>query len=75
MDIKYSFVIPTIGNRENIFKIIDDICKSPINSYEIIVILQITGNTNKTIAERLRNIKSISLFTDTEHASAAMASG
>lgn len=73
MDIKYSFVIPTIGNRENIFKIIDGICKSPINSYEIIVVLQITGNTKKTITERLMNINSISLFTDTEQASAAMA--
>jgi glycosyltransferase involved in cell wall biosynthesis len=73
VDIKYSFVIPTIGNRENIFKIIDGICKPVMNSYEILVVLQITGNTNKTIAERLKNIKSISLFTDTEHASAAMA--
>lgn len=70
---KYSFIIPTIGNRENIFKIIKAINQSGLMDYELIAVLQIIANTQKTIVELLHKISGVELLTVTGYASASMA--
>jgi cellulose synthase/poly-beta-1,6-N-acetylglucosamine synthase-like glycosyltransferase len=73
VEVKYSFIIPTVGNRENIFKIIVAISESGLENYEIIVVLQITANTQKVIKDCLENLNDIILVTTREFASTSLA--
>ena len=70
---KYSFIIPTVGGRENIFKIIEAIKESSLENYEIIVILQIIKKTQKDISHHLEEDKFISLETSTKFDSISLA--
>ena len=70
---KYSFIIPTVGDRENIFKIIEAINGSGLENYEIIAVLQIIAKTQKTIRDDLEKVYGIKLITTTEFASTSLA--
>ena len=70
---KYSFIIPTVGARENIFKIIEAISESGLENYEIIVVLQIIAKTQKVITDNLEKVRGINLVTRTNYDSIPLA--
>ena len=70
---KYSFIIPTVGDREDIFKIIKAINESGLKNCEIIVVLQIIAKTQSAIRHDLEELKYISLVATTEFASTSLA--
>jgi GT2 family glycosyltransferase len=62
--VKYSFIIPTVANRENIFGIIDSIQNSSIKDYEIIIVVQLSKKNNPTILNRIRDLDSAKIITN-----------
>ena len=70
---KYSFIIPTVGDRENIFKIIKAINESGLENYEIIVVLQVIAKTQKEITDKLEKVREIILIIMTNYDSIPLA--
>jgi glycosyltransferase involved in cell wall biosynthesis len=70
---KYSFIIPTVGNRENIFKIIKAINESGLENYEIIVVLQVIAKAQKEITDKLEKVRGIILIIMTNYDSIPLA--
>ena len=70
---KYSFVIPTIGSRDNISKIIEAIKQSGLKDCEIVVILQISELTSRDIISQLEKFNGINIITVRGHISTSMA--
>ena len=57
--LKYSFIIPTVANRDSIFGIIDFLKKVNSNLCEIIVVIQSSSKNDPAILKKIENTESI----------------
>lgn len=61
-DMKISFVIPTVGTRENLLALINTLKSFPEENSEILVVLQFSKRNNPQILKKLQNLKGINLI-------------
>jgi GT2 family glycosyltransferase len=64
--ISYSFVIPTLARRENIFDLVETITTSHLESYEIIIVIQLSGKNLSVIYDRLREMNTVKIVYNRE---------